>query len=390
MHQSNKKIFVAAAFFVILVLAYALGNSALAQNSENKVALTITPPLVKFNMSSSETWKGNVKLINNSSTEVNVFPQVVDFKSDAEGGVELIFSNTNGSEEDIKSTKRFALSQWVDIAPGPYKISGNNSIEIPYTIKLPDDAEPGGHYAAIIIGTKPNENLKGSGLKISSMVASLVLLDVNGDVTESGRIRQFSTDKSIFDRPDVNFNLRFENTGNIHLQPKGEIKIFNLFGQEKGKIGINQNNSFGHVLPLSTRKWNFNWTDDNKLSNMGRYKASLILSFGEKSKEAVAQDLYFWVIDFKIISLILASIIGLILIIVVLLKLYVRKTVKDAQRQMGLMKPLPHDIAPVQHQPTEIAKESGRQLPNKPINAVNPNKTIDLKSLMSNKEKDKS
>jgi hypothetical protein len=366
-----------AIFSLALIFFSSIGAGA---QTEDKVALTITPPLININMNPGEAWPSSIKVTNNSMKAIKVFPQAIDFKSGDNGGVEFIFSQNN-STDDINAVKKFSLSQWLKISGEQVEIQPNQSVEIPFAIELPADVEPGGHYAAIVIGNKSAGEIQGSGIKISSMVASLILLNVAGDVAEGGRIRQFSTDKNFYENPAVNFTLRFENTGNVHLQPKGEIKIYNMFGSEKGNIQINHNNNFGHVLPQSIRKWNFDWSLPNKISNMGRYKASLILSYGATNKEAVSQDIYFWVINFKVVGIILGSLLLFIFLIILLVKRSIKKAVSRTARELSLTMPSPTSIVVESEKlPTKTENKTEGDL--KPENKERKQNVVDLKSMM--------
>jgi hypothetical protein len=366
-------------FFSILISILFFADGARAQSGD-KVALTITPPLININMNPGEAWPSSIKVTNNSSTAIRVFPQTIDFKSGDEGGVEFMFPDNN-SIEDSDAIKKFSLSQWLKINGEEVEVGPNSSLDIPFVIELPPDAEPGGHYAAIVTGNKPAGQIQGSGIKISSMIASLILLNVAGDASEGGRIRQFSSDKNFYKQPEAKFILRFENTGNVHLQPKGEIKVINMFGTEKGRIKINQESNFGHVLPQSIRKWNFDWKTDDKITNMGRYRASLILSFGTSGKETVAQDIYFWVVDFKIVGLILGGILFLILIIIFLIKRSIKKAVARTARDMSLAMPSPTAIvAEPENLPAKIVEKP--KAPSAQNNTDKKSNIVDLKSMM--------
>jgi hypothetical protein len=365
--------------FSLSVCFFVLFSTVVRAQSEDKIALTITPPLIKINMNPGEAWTSTIKVTNNSSTLMKVFPQAIDFKSGDDGGVEFIFPDKN-TLEDSAAVKKFALSQWLKMNSETIDVAPSQSAEIPFAIELPLDAEPGGHYAAVVVGNKSAGEIKGSGIKISSMVASLILLNVAGDVSEGGRIRQFSSDKNFYEKPSVNFTLKFENTGNVHLQPRGEIEIFNMFGIEKGKIPINQGNSFGHVLPQSIRKWNFEYSDTDKITNMGRYKASLILSFGLTGKEAISQDIYFWVINFKIVGMILGSILLLIILIVFLIKRSIKKAVSRTARELSLTSPNATSIV-VEPKNLPVKTEEKPALP--PVVASErKSNVVDLKSMM--------
>jgi len=319
--------------FILLSCLIFFVAPALAQS--DKLTLTIAPPLIKNNMVPGESWASSVKIVNNNTEVIKVFAHVFDFKSGPEGGVEFLQNNFEEKEEG-REISNFLLSDWIEISKEAIELAPNESKEVPFIIKAPENAEPGGHYAAILIGTKPNKELEGSGLNVSSLLSSLIMINVGGDTIEKADIREFSVSKNIYDEPKADFTVRFENTGNVHVQPRGEIKIYDFWGNEKGNIQINHNSSFGNVLPGSIRKWEFSWAGEKKISEMGRYKASLVLAYGEEAKETVFYNLYFWVIYWKIlISFVLGAAV-IIFSIVWMIKRSIKKAVITAQLSAGL------------------------------------------------------
>jgi len=283
--------------------------------------LSITPPLIKNNIEPGQVWKSSIKLVNNNAEELRAYVAVRDFVSGKEDGTAVFIDSAGPENGDL------LLSSWIAINQGPYAVPPHSSEEIPFIIEVPADASPGGHYAAILTGTKPPEvDTHGSSVKISAMLATLLLMSVSGEIDEAGSIREFSTDRKYYTDSNVKFTVRFENQGNIHLQPQGEIKIFDMFDKEIDKITINHQTEFGNVLPQSTRKWEYEWRGGEGLLDTGRYKAELILTYGERGKETTEQVSYFWIIKYKPLLLILAGIIFFILLLI----LYIRRSVKRA------------------------------------------------------------
>ena len=300
------------------------------------LTLSITPPLIKNNVSPGQVWRSAIKVVNNNAVAVEVYTEVVDFRSNNENGkVEFI-----RDQGQLDLYKNHLLSQWVDIDSGPYSITPGQSADIPFTVVVPETADPGGHYAAILVGTKPPvETGGGSSIKVSSQLASLILLRINGEEKEEGQIREFSTSEKFYFNPRVNFKLRFENTGNVHLLPRGEIRVENIFGEEKGTIKLNHNTEFGNVLPEGIRAWNFEWQSEKGLSNMGRYRATLVLSYGEKASETIEQVLYFWVVYPKVLLITVGSVLFIVLLIIFFVRRYIRKSILMTQAQLGLVAP---------------------------------------------------
>lgn len=323
-------------FIIISVLLFGFCHfTPVNAQGQGGLTLSITPPLIKNNVNPGQVWKSAIKVINNNPREINIYIKVRDFKSGEERGtVEFIKNPERADEED----SRYFLSQWLVIDPGPVSIPAFQSKDIPFAINIPEDATPGGHYAAILAGTNPLPGeISGSHIKISSLLASLILLNIKGEVNERGYIREFSTDKRFYFDPEVDFTVRFENIGNVHVQPQGAIMVYNMFNEEVGNIAINHSTEFGNVLPRSIRKWQFAWQGENSLLAMGKYRAELILTYGGEAKETVDQKLYFWIVQPRPLLISFGVVLFVILGFVLLIRRYVKKAVKRSQEQFGMV-----------------------------------------------------
>ncbi len=330
MKEKLKQYFI---FVLLLLITGFFGFLSISVKAQDSLSLTITPPLIKVNMDPGETWSSFVKVVNDNSSKLTVYAHTMDFKSGKEGGLEFI------PKSDIKEGQRFLLSQWIEIESGPFVIAPFKSKKIPFTIRVPEDAEPGGHYAAILIGTKPpaNKEIKGSAIKVASQVTSLILLNIEGEVTEQGFIREFSTERLFYQKPEVKFKLSFANSGNVHLHPVGEIKIYNMWDKERGTIPINKDSHFGNVLPQSKRTWIFEWRGEESPFEIGRYKAELILSFGQQARQTASSIIYFWIIPLGPVLGILGGFLIFLLALILGVRAYVRKAVIIAQKEAGLI-----------------------------------------------------
>jgi hypothetical protein len=313
-------------FILILFCSMILVGPASAQESA-ALKLSITPPLFKVNMNPGETWSSVVKLVNNNSYPVTVYAEVLDFKSGPAGGVEFIKDSAGGSDKN-------SLSGWVDINREPLTIAPQQSAELPFFIKLPADADPGGHYAAILAGSKPPaDKPEGSAIKISSMLASLILVRVSGEVVERGEIREFSVDKSVSGDLSAKFKVTFANTGNTHLVPQGEIKLTNFWGETRAIFPISQKSSFGNVLPDSVKEWEFEWHGSSTIMDTGRMRADLVIGYGEEATQTDARTIYFWTLALKPMATALGIIILILLGIILLIRRYINKSLRQVRAQ---------------------------------------------------------
>ncbi len=340
-------------FFVQSLVWLALASTpfVVAAQSSESLSLTLTPPLFQVTQAPGGVWSSVLRVVNTNKFDLAVTASVQDFRPDGETGNALL--GERGGPND-----RHLMSGWFTLPNGEIVIPRGTTGEIPFTIAVPEDASPGGHYAAIVVATRPGQLDGGSGAGISSGVTSLFFLRVPGDVVEEGAIRDFYAEKSIVQSPSARFALRFENTGNVHLVPEGTIVITNMWGKERGRIDINKVNTFGNVLPESTRKFEFVWEGEPSIFEFGRYEAVATLVFGEQSRQTVYRTTYLWVIPWKQVLPIFFSLALFVWFITWSVRRYVKKALELERERLGLSS---HDDMPVfparSETPSSFAKD---------------------------------
>lgn len=288
-----------------------------AQSSQT---ISVSPTLFEIKASQSQVWQSELRIINVNDYDMTVYPQVVNFAPLGETGrgslLPIVTEETQGK----------TLAEWIEITHEAVIVPRQQAITIPFTIRAPQDAAPGGHYAAIMIGTKPPAGEEfGSRVQTAQFVTSLLFVRMAGEVVEEGTIREFRTTDRLVQKPDTTFEVRFENRGTVHLQPRGEIKIFNMWGAERGVVPINHQTNFGNVLPNSIRQFIFSWRSDVSLYDMGRYKAIATLSYGEEEQYFTSATTYFWVVPIKQLLLVLSILGTSVAVLVFLVRMYVRR-----------------------------------------------------------------
>lgn len=312
--RTKLNIFLTLVFVAILLLP-------LFTFAQGKQTISISPTIFEASANPGQVINSEgVKIINSNPYELEVYIDVVNFEAQGESGqgkfIPLVESELKGN----------TIAEWLSVKHETLKIPSEQSIQVPFSISVPSDAPPGGHFAAILVGTKSiNNDEKQTKVETSQVVTSLVFLRVAGDVLEQGSIREFRSTKLISESPKVTFELRFENKGNVHIQPQGDIKIFNMWGQERGVIPVNRQTMFGNVLPKSVRKYSFTWSGQWSMADMGRYTAVATLAYGQDSKQFASSETNFWVIPWKILSLVLLVVIGFVVLVSWAIKLYIRK-----------------------------------------------------------------
>jgi LytR cell envelope-related transcriptional attenuator len=308
--QKNKLLGIVAAIILFGCLPFAV----FAQES---VSFSVSPTIYDMTANPGQMWQSTVRIINPNPYELALSVTPSNFVPKDEDGIPQFIPLGEPTSENT------SLAEWIqtekEIIIGP-----EQTLELPFVINVPEDATPGGHYAALMISTKPAEP-KGNGqVQTSQVISSLIFLRVTGDITEQGTIRSFRSADYFLSKPQTRFEIRVENKGNIHMQPQGEIKIYNMWGRERGSIPINQQTMLGNVLPQSVRKFSFEWSSEWSITDIGRYTAKVTLAYGKEERQFLSADTAFWIIPWKILLLMFLVIGGLISIVTWAIKLYVR------------------------------------------------------------------
>lgn len=305
------------ALFTLAVLFPCLASA------QGSVSFTVSPTIFDMTANPGQTWQSTIRIINSNPFDLGLSVEVVNFAPKGETGAPQFLPITN--ETDPNST----LAQWIttekDIVVGAEK-----TIELPLKITLPPEAAPGGHFAALMISTKPIEGAGEQQVQTSQVISSLIFLRVSGDISENSSIRSFRTTSYLLSKPEATFELRIENKGNVHVQPQGEIRIFNMWGQERGAIPINQQTLFGNVLPNSVRKYSFTWSSEWSITDIGRYTAEASLTYGLDGKQSLTADTAFWIVPWKWLLLIIVVVGGFLVLVTFSIKLYVRHMLRLA------------------------------------------------------------
>jgi hypothetical protein len=312
---SLKRILSSAAFALLLCSPLCV----FAQAQSAGLSLSVTPTLFEMSANPAQEWSSTVKVINNNPYPITVYADVSNFAPQGETGqgkfVPVDPAIADGS----------TLAEWITIDREARTIEPEQSAELPFTVRVPNDATPGGHFAAILIGTKPPQESGKIQVSTSQVVTSLFFVRIAGDVKEDGRVREFRVMQNFVTTPHADFQVRFENKGNVHLQPQGEIDITNMWGKERGVIPINHETHFGNVLPESIRNFEFSWRGEQSFSDIGRYKAVLTLAYGDESRKFVTSTAYFYVVPVKPLLIVVGSLLFLIVLVTWSIKMYIRR-----------------------------------------------------------------
>lgn len=296
---------------------WCLPSPSLAQNS---IVLSVAPTLVELGTQPGELWQSSVRVINSNPFALTVYGNLVNFTPQGEDGrgifVPVVPEETQGA----------TLAEWVTLDEPAVTIPAGSSRNVAFTVRVPEDAAPGSHFAALQISTQPPTAATAeTGLQTAQIVSSLFFIRVSGDIKEIGDIRSFTAENSLTAVPATDIELRFENKGNVHLQPQGDIIIRNMWGAERGRIPVNFNTSFGNALPGLIRRYEFAWQGTPSFFDIGLYSAEATLAYGQEGRQFLTQKTRFWVIPLMAIIITLGILLTIGLFLYWMVRSYVER-----------------------------------------------------------------
>jgi len=306
-------------------------------------AMAISPPFFDLSVPAIEpgaAYMETINLYNELDTPVTLYVSSTNFtsKGDESGGPEFY-----SADEYPFGT---AMAEWVSFDTKPIVMEPQSRFSLPITVNVPLNAQPGSHFGAVIFGTAPPDEQAGA-VAVNPEVGVLLLVRVAGEVHEQANIAEFGfTDPQVwYNRLPVGFFVRFENTGNAHLRPTGNLFIHDFLGRQVATIPVNAD--FRTALPLSIRRFEFGWIksevkdSDNALVKewknfaLGKYTATLVLSYGQETNKIISDSRVFYVWPWRLMSVVGGGFLVLILLLVGWLKLYKRAIIKRYQKQQA-------------------------------------------------------
>ncbi len=248
---------------IVLFSILAAWFSAFAAPAEaaEGVKISLNPTRFEFRTYAGQKVTGTLKFWNGTDDYMDVTLQAEDFAPEGESG----HIKVGAAADPARSLKTWITPKLPSLIVFP-----KQNIQLDFTVNVPENAPPGSYWGAISVRALPPKT--GEGSAIMPEVASIVLLQVNGDADERLSLESFSSPKLV-DSPPVALASRFRNEGNTYLKPEGKVEIKNLFGKVVATAPLEGEN----VLPGAIRRI------DTSLGQgfwLGRYTASLEAEYG--------------------------------------------------------------------------------------------------------------
>ena len=328
MKYGRKKLFLLLSLLSLIFFSFATVK-VFAQTSPN-YDVTVSPIFFDLSGDPGTSITSKVRIRNNTNSPIPL-----------KLGLEKISGDLNGNVVLKQDQNDYTLS-WIKFDTDSVVVKPLEWTEVPFTINIPKDAAYG-YYWTVTLAQDKTSPLAKSGVSLTGAAGVPILLNVRkAGATMKGSIMSFTSDAGWYEYPPVTFNTKFENTGNTHIRPKGNIFIKDWLGQQIAVLNVNETQ--GAVLPNSARIFQSSWDDgfitvETKMQDdqpvvdkngkpqkilkirwdkildlrIGRYTASELLVVSTPTKDVTYQtEMSFWIFPWKIVGVIFIFILFLI------------------------------------------------------------------------------
>ncbi|HNP75352.1 MAG TPA: hypothetical protein PKL09_03240 [bacterium] len=322
-----KKFFLFLIFFLVPVLLP--GKSG---------ATTVAPTILEISLDPGQSQQAVISLFNETAEPLYLAGSIETFQPDGERGEARVVPPEITDQ---------AVS-WVKLPLNALVLAPREVVEVPVFVTVPETAEVGGYYLAIMWQTMAGPNQPVNQVKLSGRVGVLLLLEVKGEAHKELRVEDFRLieDENFYSSLPVGFSLKLKNEGNIHLKPEGYVMIKNIFGKMTKSLLINEER--GNILPASSRRFEEFWrrsdfvpiaTDfigqlrrEGKQLAIGRFTAQAFISYDPAAITISSEEVVFWVIPWRLLSLV-GGLAFIFLLAIILRKRHRRKLVLNQKEQ---------------------------------------------------------
>lgn len=324
--------------------------------------LAVSPHTFELRVERGQVLKDKIKILNESEVAIPMVVKVTDFTAEEETG-QMIF-------DESSQDPSFASRLWIKIENPNFILDPNETKEVFFSIEVPENAEPGGHYATVLFEPQlPSYYFKEGQVRAIPIIGVLFLFSVEVEgltrperpltvveftIPENLHLKRLeklltnftglftealAAEKQVFsivENSDLSFTLRIKNNDIYHIKPSGKLVISTASGKIVGESKISKTT----ILPGKVRKFPVEFQPDlpEKLEKYlpavisqlisknlfwGKYRANLLLT-AENGK--IEKDIEFWVFPWKL-GLSTVLILALIMFFVVRYKKRISKAI---------------------------------------------------------------
>lgn len=245
--EHSIRVFKGVALAILAAGMLGIAAGAVQDTSDNgSESILLSPTDKRYDLAAGSTISDSFKIVNDGRTDFNFVTYARPYW----------VSNEEYTNPDFESKVENADAyKWVQFDEPSYFVKSGESVDVKYTLRIPEDTAPGGHYGVLFAETQPTEPVQGTSVLRAKRVGAIMYVTVKGDTTLSGAYKGVDVPTFQYDAP-LKIRQRVSNSGNTDFAVSSSVRVYDILGGLKYKADKNVS-----VLPGTTRAVLNDWTN---------------------------------------------------------------------------------------------------------------------------------
>lgn len=218
-----------------LVLIGGCLSGGVVSAADSVEEMTISPTEKHYELSPGETVTDSFVILNSGTAEYDFTAYTLPY-SVANGNYNALY--------DVNAPRSDAY-KWVQMETTNWHAAVRQTITIPFTLRVPSNASPGGHYGVLFAETQPPEGE--SGIVRKKRIGMVLYVKVKGDVVNEGSVTGIGLGW-FYSHAPITATVSVEDRGNTDFVTGTKMLVTDLLGNVKYSATSEYN-----VLPNTTR-----------------------------------------------------------------------------------------------------------------------------------------
>ena len=200
-------------YIYCLVAVIVVGGLPFVTFASN-VGIAVNQTSIVFDANVNESQEFVIEVRNIFQEQRVIEIDVVDYILDDENVMTLL----NENDEDS------GMKDWISSEEKNIVLKPGEERDVVFTVEVPENISIGSHRGVVLFRGALNDD---DTVKVRGQIGVHILANIRGDTHANGDISKF--DIPLLATDFVEYSVEFENMGNVHYVPYGEIAIRNVF-----------------------------------------------------------------------------------------------------------------------------------------------------------------
>ncbi len=286
---------------ILLLTCFAVLLPAVSQAAN----FLVVPMAFNLNVEKRDIIEDTITLTNTSGQQVRLYASVNEVAVDGSGVVESFV-------EPSRLDRKVSPTTWVEITRARIELAPGETREIPFTIRMNPNTEPGDYSIFIGFAGASNSPEAVNAIMAGNGEGALVNLVVDKKQDQFIRLERFVVDRFVTGKGTGQVAYTLLNPGGVDVVHGGEAIFYNTKGEEIAAVPLNTDK----LVVAKDGSADFTVTVPESLG-IGKYKVYVSVEYGEHMTDSVTDTAYFYVMPLRdliiIFVIVLAFAIGITL-----------------------------------------------------------------------------